>query len=356
MKTRLQILYTTIFIFALNILFCTPSLAFKGSTTINKLVILFELPHLIKMNYLSFSYLEECDIIVLTNGTEIKSKVIDVTPDLIKYKKCENLTGSTFIVKKSEVYMLKYPNGANIIITQNNVNSVSSDVNKPQKTPVIECDNIVQLNGDEIKSKIIEVTLEEIKYKKCEYLNGPQLTIKRTEVFMLKYPSGETTTITPKKPISLKNEMKESKKIELEKPDSIILVNGDIINAKVLEVSTKAVKYKKFENTKGQSYSIKKSEVFMLKYPDGETKIITQKNSNPIKKDIIQSESRNSEKPDIIILLNGEEISARVLEETIDEIKYKKFENITGPTSTINKSDIFLVKYANTPIDKIKRK
>jgi hypothetical protein len=50
---------------------------------------------------------------------------------------------------------------------------------------------------------------------------------------------------------------------------------------------------------------------------------------------------------DNIIKRNGEEIRSKVLEIGISEIKYKKFENIEGPTYTIAKSDVFMIKYEN---------
>jgi hypothetical protein len=50
---------------------------------------------------------------------------------------------------------------------------------------------------------------------------------------------------------------------------------------------------------------------------------------------------------DVIIKENGEEIQAKVIEVGTNEIKYKKFGNESGPTYTISKSELFLIKYAN---------
>ncbi len=33
----------------------------------------------------------ECDNIILKNGEEISAKIVEITPDIIKYKKCNNL-------------------------------------------------------------------------------------------------------------------------------------------------------------------------------------------------------------------------------------------------------------------------
>jgi hypothetical protein len=50
---------------------------------------------------------------------------------------------------------------------------------------------------------------------------------------------------------------------------------------------------------------------------------------------------------DNIILKNGDEIKAKVLEVTITDVKYKKYENQEGPIYTISKSDILMIKYEN---------
>ena len=50
---------------------------------------------------------------------------------------------------------------------------------------------------------------------------------------------------------------------------------------------------------------------------------------------------------DNIIMRNGKEIKGKVEEVTLDEIKYRKADNLTGPVYTVLKSDVFMVKYAN---------
>lgn len=50
---------------------------------------------------------------------------------------------------------------------------------------------------------------------------------------------------------------------------------------------------------------------------------------------------------DTIILKSSQDIKAKVLEVTTTEIKYKKFENLNGPTYSILKSDISMVRYEN---------
>lgn len=64
-------------------------------------------------------------------------------------------------------------------------------------------DNIILKNGDEIKSKIIEVATAEIKYSKFENPTGPVYTILKSDVFMIKYENGSKDTFNPiEKPTS----------------------------------------------------------------------------------------------------------------------------------------------------------
>ena len=60
----------------------------------------------------------ECDNIILKDGEEISSKIIEVTPDLIKYKKCDKLDGPLFSINKSEVMMIRYSDGTKDIIKE----------------------------------------------------------------------------------------------------------------------------------------------------------------------------------------------------------------------------------------------
>ena len=52
------------------------------------------------------------------------------------------------------------------------------------------CDNIIFKNGDEIAAKIIEIGIDNITFKKCDYQDGPTIVIKKADVFMIKYKNG----------------------------------------------------------------------------------------------------------------------------------------------------------------------
>jgi hypothetical protein len=57
--------------------------------------------------------------------------------------------------------------------------------------------------------------------------------------------------------------------------------------------------------------------------------------------------AQNIYSQDIIILRTGDEISSIVTEIDAVTIKYKKFENPTGPIYSIEKSGVFMIKYEN---------
>ena len=50
---------------------------------------------------------------------------------------------------------------------------------------------------------------------------------------------------------------------------------------------------------------------------------------------------------DVITLRNGDDIHALVQEIGADEVKYKRFDNPSGPNYTLKKSEILIITYAN---------
>jgi len=50
---------------------------------------------------------------------------------------------------------------------------------------------------------------------------------------------------------------------------------------------------------------------------------------------------------DIIYKTDGTEIKAKIIEVNINDIKYKKYENPEGPLYTVNKSELFKIKFEN---------
>lgn len=92
----------------------------------------FQLPLLNKAND------SLCDVIVLKNGDEVKGKVLEISPIEIKYKKCNMPDGPLYVVKKLDVFMIKYANGTKEVIkseaTEATNNTPPNTYNGPLKT------------------------------------------------------------------------------------------------------------------------------------------------------------------------------------------------------------------------------
>jgi hypothetical protein len=56
--------------------------------------------------------------------------------------------------------------------------------------------------------------------------------------------------------------------------------NGDKINAKVLEVGTTEIKYKKSQNPEGPTYVNYKNDVALIEYKNGYKEVYTNQNNN----------------------------------------------------------------------------
>lgn len=73
--------------------------------------------------------------------------------------------------------------------------------------------DIIKLtDGQEIKSKIIEITDLEVKYRKFSNLNGPLYTKKKTEIANITYENGEKETIGSSEQVHKYTEAPSSKK------------------------------------------------------------------------------------------------------------------------------------------------
>lgn len=64
-------------------------------------------------------------------------------------------------------------------------------LNKKLKKETLQCDRIITIDGDEIKVVIVEMNAKRIRYKKCDYENGPTRSIRIQDIFVIKYAGGE---------------------------------------------------------------------------------------------------------------------------------------------------------------------
>lgn len=75
-------------------------------------------------------------------------------------------------------------------------------------------DYITLKSGEEIKSKVTEITSNEIKYKKFENLDGPIISIDKSTVFMIKYKNGTKDIINAINENAKNDNAKNDSKVE----------------------------------------------------------------------------------------------------------------------------------------------
>lgn len=81
-------------------------------------------------------------------------------------------------------------------------------------------DNIIKRNGEEIKAKILEITPTMIKYKRFDYLDGPTISVLKSDILMIRYKNGSKEIFS---------EPQSKKKLEL-----FNLKSGTLIPIKIL--------------------------------------------------------------------------------------------------------------------------
>ena len=68
--------------------------------------------------------------------------------------------------------------------------------------------------------------------------------------------------------------------INLDAQDIIVLKKAQEIQGKVLSVEARDVKYKKYSNLDGPTYSLPKTDIFMIKYENGEKEVFNSETSD----------------------------------------------------------------------------
>ncbi len=65
---------------------------------------------------------EPCsDLLTLRNGDEINVKIIELTDNLVKYKRCDNIDGPLISISKSKVFSIEYKNGTKEVFKESEV-------------------------------------------------------------------------------------------------------------------------------------------------------------------------------------------------------------------------------------------
>lgn len=67
------------------------------------------------------------------------------------------------------------------------------------------CDKIIYKDGTEIMAKITEINTSEIRYKRCDFIDGPTFVEKQNKVFMIKYANGKSEMFKTEKAVEYNN-------------------------------------------------------------------------------------------------------------------------------------------------------
>ncbi|MCB2376554.1 hypothetical protein LGH70_03110 [Hymenobacter sp. BT635] len=57
-------------------------------------------------------------------------------------------------------------------------------------------DLLTKQNGEELQVKILEITPTEVRYKRFDYLDGPLIIVRKSDVFMIRYANGVKEVLT----------------------------------------------------------------------------------------------------------------------------------------------------------------
>jgi len=111
-----------------------------------------------------------------------------------------------FNVQKNEIKFneISFENditsSANNKITKIFNNTIKNNLALPDS-----CDEIIYKDGTEIKAKITEINTSEIRYKRCDFIDGPTFVEKQNKVFMIKYANGKSEMFKTEKAVEYNN-------------------------------------------------------------------------------------------------------------------------------------------------------
>lgn len=91
--------------------------------------------------FIVFNFLNAQDLIILKNGDEIKSKVIEIQKDKIKFRIFDDLTGAVKYINKKNVLLIKYQDGTNIVINS----EVNTNVNNNTEIKLMDDETIKRI-------------------------------------------------------------------------------------------------------------------------------------------------------------------------------------------------------------------
>ena len=74
------------------------------------------------------------DMLTKTNGDEIQAKILEITPLEVKYKRTDNPDGPLIVLRRSDVFMIRYANGGKELLNPAGSATASPGVRPPAAT------------------------------------------------------------------------------------------------------------------------------------------------------------------------------------------------------------------------------
>lgn len=112
----------------------------------------------------------------------------------------------------------------NIVFSQTNSTALVASVKTSTPHPVFtgtktymdNCDTLYLRKGGEIAGKVIEINPTEIKYKRCDNLDGPLIVIPKNDVKFIRYTNGTTEEI-PYEVVQVKNISQKMEELKIQR-------------------------------------------------------------------------------------------------------------------------------------------
>ena len=114
----------------------------------------------------------------------------------------KNQKQKQFNVQKNEIKFNEISFEKDITTSANNkITKIFNNTIKNNLAVPDSCDKIIHKDGTEIMAKITEINTSEIRYKRCDFIDGPTFVEKQNKVFMIKYANGKSEMFKTEKAV-----------------------------------------------------------------------------------------------------------------------------------------------------------
>jgi len=118
----------------------------------------------------------------------------------------KNQKQKQFNVQKNEIKFNEISFKKDITTSANNkITRIFNNTIKNNLAVPDSCDKIIHKDGTEIMAKITEINTSEIRYKRCDFIDGPTFVEKQNKVFMIKYANGKSEMFKTEKAVENNN-------------------------------------------------------------------------------------------------------------------------------------------------------